>query len=98
MKPADQAANVTIHDWRGLIEGYARNGACSVAADARQVYDFRHRRWKLSLVSLDDHLRGQVQVARAAVVSKPGPYGYDLLLFRAFRAIKPPEEAARVVL
>ena len=67
------ARHVAVEDGKLFAVCDAQNRSCRVISDTRQGERILQARWKLSSALRHDLLRGFLQVARAAVIAKPGP-------------------------
>ena len=72
-QPAEQPHGVGFEDRGGRVERDRHDRAGRVAPDARQLADVVQRARELAAVSLDDHLRGAVQLPGPAIVAQSFP-------------------------
>ena len=73
MDPRQHALDIAVDRNRPLLEGDAGDRGRGVGADARQARKLCFVSRQFSAVTLDDGLGAGVQIARAAVIAKPGP-------------------------
>ena len=87
-KPGDQevaredALDVAVEDRRARAEREAGDRRRRRSPDAGQARDVGERFRKLAGMSLDDELRGAVEVAGTRVIAEPAPQAQDLVLAR----------------
>lgn len=73
----EDADDVAIEEWLGLIEGDARDGAGGVASDALQGEDGIEIVREEAVVFITDFLRGLLHVADAGVIAESFPEFVD---------------------
>src|SRR5271165_5129952 len=66
----EDARDVAVEHGERDIVSDAQHGGCGVRADAGEFQRGVESTWKFSVMLRDDHFRGAMQIARAAVVAE----------------------------